>query len=125
MIRSTSSPVPTGTVDLVTTTAPGCKCPAISFAAAWTYDRSAWPSPRREGVPTAMNTASAPGTASARSRVKVSLPAATLFATSSSRPGSKIGISPASSASTLPASLSTHVTSWPKSAKQAPETSPT
>ena len=37
----------------------------------------------------------------------------------------KIGISPRRSAAILLSSLSTQVTWWPKSAKQAPETSPT
>ena len=59
MMASISSPVPTGTVDLVTTTVNPEMRRAISSAAAYTYDKSAWPSPRLDGVPTAMNTASA------------------------------------------------------------------
>src|SRR3974390_2440336 len=46
MIRSTSSPVPTGTVDLVTTTVKPESAAAISRAAAYTQGRSAWPAPR-------------------------------------------------------------------------------
>ena len=59
-ISSIWSPVPTGTVDLVTTTVPGSITLASSRTASNTKVRSAWPSPRRAGVPTAMNTASAP-----------------------------------------------------------------
>src|SRR6266851_750001 len=72
-----------------------------------------------------MNTASAPVTAALRSVVKLSRPAAALLATSWSRPGSKIGISPRLKRSILAASLSTQVTVTPNSEKQAPETSPT
>jgi len=72
-----------------------------------------------------MKTASAPGTAEARSVVKRSLPAALFLATSWSSPGSKMGISPRSRRSIFDASLSTQVTSTPNSEKQAPVTSPT
>src|SRR5215472_18626720 len=72
-----------------------------------------------------MNTASAPSSANLRSVVKVSRPAALLTATSWSRPGSKIGISPRCRRAILSASLSTQVTDTPNSEKQAPETSPT
>ena len=72
-----------------------------------------------------MNTASAPATAAFRSVVKDSRPALALTATTSSRPGSKIGMPPAFRVSTLPASLSMQITSWPNSDRQAPETSPT
>src|ERR1019366_7130991 len=88
MIRSTSSPVPTGTVDLVITTVKPSSAPAISRAASYTKVRSAWPSPRREGVPTAINTASAAFTAPGRSLVNVSRPARALAATRSLSPGS-------------------------------------
>ena len=70
-IFAISSPVPTGTVDLVTTTVPGSITLASSRTASKTKVRSAWPSPRRAGVPTAMNTASAPSTPATRSLVKV------------------------------------------------------
>src|SRR6266699_3026665 len=72
-----------------------------------------------------MNTASAPLTAASRSVVKLSRPAAALLATSWSRPGSKIGISPRCKRSILPASLSTQMTETPNSEKHAPETRPT
>ena len=72
-----------------------------------------------------MKTASASRTASAASAAKNSRPSRTFEATSWSSPGSKIGISPFFSRAILPASLSTQVTTWPKSAKQAPETRPT
>jgi hypothetical protein len=72
-----------------------------------------------------MNTASAPGTALARSVVNFRRPAALFLATIWSRPGSKIGISPRSRRSIFAASLSTQVTSTPNSEKQAPVTSPT
>src|SRR5215472_13898533 len=47
MMRSTSSPVPTGTVDLVTTTVKPSSACAISRAESYTKLRSAKPSPRR------------------------------------------------------------------------------
>jgi len=72
-----------------------------------------------------MKTASASATGALRSVAKSSRPAFTLEATSASSPGSKIGISPRRKAAILSESLSTQVTWWPKSAKQAPETSPT
>jgi hypothetical protein len=76
-------------------------------------------------VPAAMKTASAFATGALRSVVKSSRPALTLEATSASSPGSKIGISRAAHGFDLSDSLPTQVTWWPKSAKQAPETSPT
>ncbi|GJE50921.1 hypothetical protein GOFOIKOB_3975 [Methylobacterium tardum] len=88
MIRSTSSPVPTGTVDLVTTTVKPVRAPAISRAASNTKLRSAKPSPRRDGVPTAMNTASASATASRIDVLNASRRWRTFSATSASRPGS-------------------------------------
>jgi hypothetical protein len=72
-----------------------------------------------------MNTASASRMAWEGSVVKKSRPCSTLSFTNSSRPGSKIGISPFCSRAILPASLSTQVTVWPKSAKHAPDTRPT
>src|SRR5215472_10074802 len=44
---------------------------------------------------------------------------------SSSRPGSKIGISPRFNASILLSSMSTQATSWPESEKHVPATRPT
>lgn len=72
-----------------------------------------------------MKTTSASGTALATSKVKLSLPARTFSDKSLSRPGSKIGVLPLSSASILVGSLSTQVTLYPKSDKHAPDTSPT
>ncbi len=72
-----------------------------------------------------MNTASAWATASARSRVNCNRPAAVFLASMTSSPGSKIGTSPAFSRAIFSESLSTQTTSWPKSEKQTPETSPT
>ena len=88
MIRSTSSPVPTGTVDLVTTTVKPDSAVAISRAASKTKLRSATPSPRRDGVPTAMNTASASATASRMVERNASRRCRTFSATRASRPGS-------------------------------------
>ena len=65
------------------------------------------------GVPTAMNWTRPCATPSPASVVKRSRPAAWFFFTISSSPGSKIGIRPAFSASTLAASTSTQSTSWP------------
>ena len=64
-------------------------------------------------------------TARAASVVKCERPACTFRRTISSSPGSKIGISPASRRAIFAASLSTHVTRMPNSAKHAPVTSPT
>ena len=63
-------------------------------AAAYTKDRSAKPSPRRHGVPTAMNTASAARTASPASVANEGGRPPHCAATASSSPGSKIGSSP-------------------------------
>jgi hypothetical protein len=52
------------------------------------------PSPRRDGVPTAMKTASAAATAAVNSGVKVRRSPRMLFAIRSLRPGSKIGTAP-------------------------------
>src|SRR5512144_1131540 len=72
-----------------------------------------------------MNTAFAPETADARSDENLSRPPLTLLATRSTKPGSKIGISPPFSWAILSVSLSTQVTSTPNSEKHAAETSPT
>ena len=73
----------------------------------------------------AMKITSASRMASAPSSVNDRRPALTFLATRSSRPGSKIGISPRCSRSILDGSLSMQVTTCPKSAKQAPDTRPT
>ena len=73
MIRSTSSPVPTGTVDLGDDhRIIGKVLRQPRARPARTKVRSAWPSPRRLGVPTAMKIASAPLMPSARLVVKAS-----------------------------------------------------
>ena len=126
-IRSTSSAGADRDGRLGDTRAPPASASAspISRGGAVDVVRSAWPSPRRDGVPTAMKTASAPVTAVFRSVVNDSRPAAALLATSWSSPGSKIGISPREGARSCSASMSTQVTDTPKSEKQAPETRPT
>ncbi len=83
----TLSAVPTGTVDLVTTTLASSMCSAMVFATASTYLRSAEPS-SSGGVPTAMKTMRPCSTAAAASVVKLSRPSAWFFRTMSSRPGS-------------------------------------
>ena len=83
----TLSAVPTGTVDLVTTTVSRAMCLPIVLATASTCLRSAEPS-SSGGVPTAMNTTSAEATAAAMSVVNCSRPAAWLRSTSVSSPGS-------------------------------------
>ncbi len=87
MIASILSPVPTGTVDLVTTTAHPVSASPTSPAAFRMYDRSAEPS-GPGGVPTASSTTSAPATPALTSVVKLSRPSAALWVTSLSRPGS-------------------------------------
>ena len=120
----TRSAVPTGTVDLSTTTLGSVISSAMLLATAITYCMSAEPS-SSGGVPTAMNWMRPCATPVAASVVNISRPAAWFFFTSSSSPGSKIGIRPAFSASTLAASTSTQSTSWPTSASTEPCTRPT
>ena len=83
----TLSAVPTGTVDLVTTTLGSAICEAMVAATASTYLRSAEPS-SSGGVPTAMNWMRPCATPSAASVVNMSRPSAWFFRTISSRPGS-------------------------------------
>ena len=83
----TFSAVPTGTVDLVTTTLKRSRCRPMVVATSSTCCRSAEPS-SPGGVPTAMNTTSPCSTAASRSVVKCSRPAAALRVTSGSNPGS-------------------------------------
>ena len=83
----TRSAVPTGTVDLSTTTSGRCRCQPMVRATARTYCRSALPS-SSGGVPTAMNTTSAWAIASAASVVKCRRPEAWLALTIGSNPGS-------------------------------------
>src|SRR4249920_2616193 len=58
--RSISRLVPTGTVDLVAITVKSLRWGASSSTAWNTKLKSAWPSPRRIGVPTARNTVCVP-----------------------------------------------------------------
>ena len=83
----TLSAVPTGTVDLVTTTFGSAMCSAMVAATASTYLRSAEPS-SSGGVPTAMNWMRPCATPSAASVVNWSRPSAWFRCTISSRPGS-------------------------------------
>jgi len=88
-MRSTSSQVPTGTVDFTATTVKPLTAAAMSRAAWRTYWRSARPpSPSVGGVPTAMNTTSASRTADVESSVNASRPAPALAAISACSPGS-------------------------------------
>ena len=70
---ATLAAVPTGTVDLVTTTSSRVMCLPICSATASTWRRSAEPS-SSGGVPTAMKTTSADAMAAAMSVVNVSRP---------------------------------------------------
>src|SRR5207237_8372248 len=63
--------------------------------------------------------------AAAESVVNDSRAASTLRATNASRPGSNSGTVPFCNCAILAVSLSMHVTTWPKSEKQAPDTRPT
>ncbi len=120
----TFSAVPTGTVDLVTTSCDSVSSRPMVRATESTARRSAEPS-MSEGVPTAMNRISPCRVVSAASVEKCSRPVSALRCTSPSRPGSKIGISPRFRASTLSWSMSMQTTSLPTSARQAPVTRPT
>ena len=86
-IASILSPVPTGTVDLVTMTAQPVIDVATVSAALKMNDRSALPS-LPGGVPTASRITSQPATPLATSVVNVRRPSAALRATSLSSPGS-------------------------------------
>ena len=89
----TRSAVPTGTVDLSTTTLNSVIRRPMLRAAASTYCMSAEPS-SSGGVPTAMNCSAPCATAASWSVVKRRRPAATLRAIIASRPGSWIGTPP-------------------------------
>ena len=125
--RSSSSAVraavPTGTVDLLTTTLPGGSSGRISSTTASTTDRSATP-PTPIGVGTHRNTTSRPSTAAAAPTTNDSRPAA-MPSDQLGQPGSRIPISPAQSRSTFAASTSAQTTRWPSEARQAPVVSPT
>ena len=120
----TLSPVPTGTVDLVTTTLYSVMCSPIERATASTYLRSAEPS-SSGGVPTAMSCSWPWATPSAAEVVNRRRSASALVLISASRPGSWMGISPRLRPSIFLASTSTQSTSLPASARHAPVTRPT
>ena len=77
------------------------------------------------GVPTQMKTIADFLTLSLKAALKESLPSFLLRFTSSSKPGSYMGIRPFFSLRSFSASLSTHTTLLPNSARQVPVTSPT
>src|SRR5471030_620296 len=120
----TRSAVPTGTVDLSTMTLYSVMCLPMLRAAASTYCKSAEPS-SSGGVPTAMNCRQPCATEAATSVEKCKRPAARLRATTSSRPGSWIGMPPLLSMAIFFSSTSRQKTSLPNSARQAPVTRPT
>ena len=90
---ATLSAVPTGTVDLLTTTLRWVMCAAMPSATDITYCKSALPS-AADGVPTQINRYSLASTASAVLSVKRSVFCAMPACTRSFRPGSKKGRSP-------------------------------
>ena len=79
----------------------------------------------RDGVPTQINESVLSAAARSPSVVARRRPDSTSEATSSARPGSITGVSPAASISTLRSLVSTPVTSWPRLASAAAETVPT
>jgi len=87
MVAVTLSAVPTGTVDLSTTTLLSVMWRPMLRAAASTYCRSALPS-SSGGVPTAMNYTLPCATLAATSVEKVRRPASTFRSITSFRPGS-------------------------------------
>ncbi len=106
---STAIVEPTGTVDLLTTTAPGLSTGAISRAACSMYDRSALPSSpcgvgtHRKTMSASVAAACEPSTNSIRPSVRASF-------TICSSPSSTIGMWPSLSMSTLRGSMSPHTT---------------
>ena len=124
IILVTRSTVPTGTVDLFTTTAPARRCGLISAAAASMNERSAEPSSPC-GVGTHRNTKSHSTTAFAAEASNCSRPASRPSARSWSRPGSRIGTSPAMSFSRRFGSRSAKITSCPRRARTPALGSPT
>jgi hypothetical protein len=124
MMSDTTSPVPIGTVLLLTITTGSVRCSAIIAVARRTSVRSASPVAPM-GVPTARKMNSASGTASAYNVVNRSRREARFRDTISCRPGSKKGTSPRCRASITSSRTSTPRTSLPRSAKQAAVVSPT
>ena len=124
---STRCAVPTGTVDLPTTTAPssGSRSRTSMETAHMRWLRSAEPSPAAWGVPTVMKWRPRPRrSAAVGSAVKRSLPEAVPWASISSRPGSWKGERPEARAWTLSWSMSMPTTSCPRAAMQAAWTAP-
>lgn len=108
--------VPTGTVDLPTTSARRSRCTASPPTAASTWARSAAYESLPCGVPTQMKWMSPKAAASASEVEKLSRPVASVLPSSSGRPGSKKGREPLASAATLSGSTSTPSTSNPSEA---------
>ena len=123
-ISGTCRVVPTGTVDLTTTTVPDARTGPSSPQTASSTERSVEPS-EPVGVGRVSRTWSMPTTASNSIVVNESCPLAMPSTTRSIRPSSTIGTSPAPSRSTLSASRSTHTTWWPMWARHAPAVRPT
>ena len=132
--RSSSSAVraavPTGTVDLFTTTVPGASSSRVSSITASTARRSATP-PTPIGVGRHRNTtsASSPSVCSATAddapTTNDSRPADTCSVTSSDRPGSTMSTTPRRNRSTFAVSMSAHTTWCPSDARHAPVVRPT
>ena len=123
--------VPTGTVDLFTSTAPAGSIGRSSSTTASTADRSAMP-PTPIGVGTHRNTtctgrdsAASSASAAPAPTTKLSRPAARPSATSSASPASWMPISPARRLSILRGSRSAHTTRCPSDARHAPVVNPT
>ncbi len=112
-MRCTSRVEPTGIVDLLMTTVPACSTGAISRATSSTNERSAEPS-SAWGVGTQRNTNSAMLAAFFAPTTKRSRCDDRPSCTSAASPSSRIGISPFDSAATRSASMSAHVTRWPR-----------
>src|SRR4051794_22280265 len=124
MIVRTQLPEPTGTVDLLTTTASGFRYGATLCAADCTCDMSGIP-PSPVGVPTQRKITSASLAASAASAVNRSRPVAIASSSLSCRPGSWSGSSPADSCSALAGLVSNPTTSCPSQDRQTAVTEPT
>ena len=124
---TTSSTVPGGTVERMTTVC-GRSVPAstepISLTTRLTWVRSVLPF-AADGVPTQTSERSEDCRPSPTDPVARSAPDPTTCSTSSSRPGSITGGVPAFSAATLPGSVSTPTTRCPRAARQVAVTEPT
>lgn len=124
MRAASRSALPTGTVDLPTTSAGLPRCLASDSTAASTYDMSQAYSPCFCGVFTHTKWTSPNSATSAQSMVKRSRPVdpsmpATCLRSKSSRPGSYMGTSPRVSISIFSGTTSSPSTSKPSSAMAA------